>query len=31
MCLYCLLRVHLGDFFTRAHQLAKPPPLIGLA
>jgi hypothetical protein len=31
MCLYCLLRVHLGDFFTRVHQLAEPPPLIGLA
>jgi hypothetical protein len=31
MCLYCLLRVHLGDFFTRVHPLADPPLSIGLA
>jgi hypothetical protein len=31
MSLYGLLRVHLGEFFTRVHQLAEPPPLIGLA
>jgi hypothetical protein len=31
MCLYSLLRVHLGDFFTRVQPLAEPPPLIALA
>jgi hypothetical protein len=31
MCLYGLPRVHLGDFFTRVHQLAGLPLLIGLA
>jgi hypothetical protein len=30
MCLYGLLRVHLGECFTRVHQLAEPP-LIALA
>jgi hypothetical protein len=31
MCLYGLLRAHLGDFFTPVHRLAEPPPLSGLA
>ena len=31
MCLYCLLRVHWGEFFTRVHPLADPPLSIGLA
>ena len=31
MCLYGLLRVHLGECFTRVHPLAEPPPLIALA
>ena len=31
MCLYCLLRLPLEDFVTHVHQLAEPPPLIGLA
>jgi hypothetical protein len=31
MCLYGLLRVHLGECFTRLHPLAEPPPLIPLA
>jgi hypothetical protein len=25
-----LLHFHWGDFFTRVHPLAEPPPLIGL-
>ena len=31
MWLFCLLRFHLGDFFTRVNQLAEPPLLGGLA
>jgi hypothetical protein len=29
--LYGLLRVHMGEFFTRVHPLANPPLSIGLA
>jgi hypothetical protein len=31
MCRAGLLRVHVGDCFTRVHQLAAPPPVLDLA